>query len=250
MLIGGGLAIILVVAGITWWFSASAPAEVDIATALEDAATPTEGVTATAEATPTDATVPTATSTATPAGQDWTVSTEVVAYDFDAPAGTFAGFRIDEELSSVGATTAVARSPEVSGSLTVRDKVITEADFTADLTALVSDRRQRNGAIQRALNTTTHPDATFTLTKPVELDAVPPVGEAISAQATGDFTVNGVTNSLTIPLQAALVTESQLVVTSSFDVTLADYEITAPSAPAVVSVSNSATVELQLYFVP
>ena len=251
MLIAGGLAVILV-AAVAWWFSGPAPAEVDITDALEGAPTATATASATAGETGTPSTsaaASTAEATDVP-GQAWTVSTDVVEYDFDAPAGTFVGFRIDEELTSVGATTAVARSPEVTGSLVLHDAVISEAEFTADLTALVSDRQRRNGAIQRALATTTYPDATFVLTDPIMLDAVPPIGEPIEAQATGELTVHGVTNDVTIPLQAALVDESQLVVTSSFDVTLADYEVTAPSAPAVVSVSNMATVELQLYFVP
>lgn len=253
LLVAGGLAVLLV-AAVAWWFSGPAPAEVDIADALEGAATATATADATSApgqtATPATSSAPASGDASDAAGQEWTVSTDVVDYDFDAPAGTFVGFRIDEELTSVGATTAVARSPEVSGSLVLHDTVIDEAEFTADLTALDSDRRRRNGAIQRALATTTHPDATFVLTEPVTLDAVPPIGEAIEAQATGDLTVHGVTNEVTIPLQAALVDESQLVVTSSFDVTLADWEVTAPSAPAVVSVSNVATVEVQLYFVP
>ena len=106
--------------------------------------------------------------------------------------GTDAGVPIvgDDIKSQVGATIThrvLAKLFEdrdlVSAAVVDGDGKLDEAEFTADLTALDSDRRQRNGAIQRALATTMHPDAAFVLTEPVTLDAVPPIGEAIEAQA-------------------------------------------------------------------
>lgn len=38
-----------------------------------------------------------------------------------------------------------------------------------------------------------------------------------------------------------------ITVTGAFEVTLAGYGVTAPSAPIVLSVADTATVELQLY---
>lgn len=264
LLVAGSLGVV-VIAALVWWVTRPAPAEVDISAALEAAtASPTgpavtsgsSAATSSTDANPTagpstsaDSTAPTSQGAALEA-QVWTVSTTAVPYDFAGPTGTFVGFRIDEELASVGAATAVARTPEVTGTVTLADTTISQASFSANMIALESDRPRRDGAIQGALHTDVNPMATFELTSPIELDGVPPIGEAISAQATGDLTINGVTQAVTMPLQAALVAQDELVVTSSFDVSLSDHEIEPPSAPAVVSVSGTATVELQLYLVP
>ena len=50
-----------------------------------------------------------------------------------------------------------------------------------------------------------------------------------------------------MPLEATLSQSGVLVVTSSFEVTLSEYDVEAPSAPIVLSVSDVATVEVQLF---
>ena len=275
VLIGIAVVVIAVVAAVAWYLTRPEAATVDIDNALGGASTnpaPTATTEPAASASPTAepaATEDTATDdAATPAGpqsepatdtgsasdgsqaaagETWTVSTDAVPYDFEAAEGTFVGFRIDEELSSVGSTTAVARTPAVNGELTLDDTTLATAMFTADLTELESDRGQRNGAIQRALNTSEEPEATFELTEPVDLGELPPVGEAIEVEAVGDLTVNGTTVSDTFPLQGGRTAEDQLVVTGSFDIALEDVGVEAPSAPIVVSVADTATVEFQLY---
>lgn len=75
---------------------------------------------------------------------------------------------------------------------------------------------------------------------------MPAEGEAIDIDATGALTVNGVTQGVTVPLQAVL-TDGVIVVTGSVDVALADFDVTKPTSPAVVSLADVATIELQLY---
>lgn len=178
------------------------------------------------------------------AGTTWTVDTEAVEYSFDDGAGTFVGFRIDEELSSVGQTEAVGRTPEVEGQLTIDGTTVTAASFTGDARALTTDRSQRDGRTRSALGDGM---LVFELTEPIELDSEPAPGETVSADGTGDLTVNGVTQSYTVPLEASLSESGVLVVTSSFDVTLADHDVEAPQAGPVLSVSDVATVEVQLF---
>ena len=50
----------------------------------------------------------------------WTVDTETGEFDYETATGTFAGFRIQEELASIGSTTAVGRTGDVSGSISSR----------------------------------------------------------------------------------------------------------------------------------
>ncbi len=263
LIVVGVLAVAAVAAAI-WYFTQPEAATVDIGNALAgtsetpDADTTDTPAAATTEPANEPSTAATDDASAAPTtsgsedgaaqGQVWAVSTDVVPYDFEAAEGTFVGFRIDEELSSVGSSTAVARTPAVEGELTLDDTMLTDASFTADLTKMTSDRSQRNGAIQRALDTSSNPEATFELTEPVDIGEIPPVGESVAVDATGDLTVAGTTVSTTIPIEAGLRAEDELVVTGSLeDVALADFGIEAPSAPIVVSVSDAATVEFQLF---
>ena len=176
----------------------------------------------------------------------WTVDTTVGEFSVTDTTGTFVGFRIDEELNDVGATEAIGRTPDVSGSITIDGSALTEATITADLTSVVSDRSQRDDNIQDALDTTTDPDATFVLSETIDLGSEPGVGDEFSVEAVGELTISGVTRPVVVGLEAAW-TGDVVVVTGTVDVSLADYDVEAPSAPMVVSVADTATVELQLY---
>lgn len=225
----------VLVAAVAWYLFRPAPAAVDIAAAVDAVASTDD--TATSEG---------AGGSAQEVDGTWSVDTSIGTFSVTETTGTFVGFRIDEELASIGATEAIGRTPSVTGSLTLDGTTLTEAAFTADLTAMVSDETMREDDIQDALGTSANPTATFLLSEPIELNAVPVEGEPIEVEATGALTVNGVTREVTVPLQAAL-TDGVLVVAGSVDVALADFDVTKPTSPAVVSLADVATIELQLY---
>jgi len=56
-----------------------------------------------------------------------------------------------------------------------------------------------------------------------------------------------VTTPVTIPLDAQVVGEN-IVVVGSLDVVFADYGVSVPSAPVVVSAEDEGVIELQLFF--
>jgi polyisoprenoid-binding protein YceI len=246
------LAAVAVAALAVWYLNREAPAAVDTQAAI-DAANVEDADDEAARSDPqpdADADSP-ATSGDDELPAAWQVVTDAVAYDLAAGTGTFIGFRIAEELTTVGDTEAVGRTPEVEGTVTLDGTTLVAATVTGDLTALTTDIRQRDRATQRALNTGTHPTTTFTLTEPVELGTVPVVGEPITVEANGELTLNGVTQPVTATLDAVLLDGvAGLLVTGSFPLTLADHDLVAPSAPVVVSVADTATVELQLYLDP
>ncbi len=187
----------------------------------------------------------------TPLPKEWGIDLAVVPYDFAAGTGTFLGFRIDEELTTVGATTAVGRTPAVEGGLTLDGTTLTAATATGDLTALTTDIPQRDSRAQRAMDTETFPTATFALTEPIELGTEPVPGETIAVEAAGELTLSGDTRPVTAAIEAVLLDGAdQLLVTGTFEVLLADFGIDAPSAPIVVSVADTATIEFQLYLTP
>jgi polyisoprenoid-binding protein YceI len=172
------------------------------------------------------------------------------SFDYDAGdfSGSWVGYRVQEELAGVGGTTAVGRTPEVTGSLTIEGTTITEADFEADLTSLQSDESMRDGQLRRqGIQTDQFPTATFVLTQPIELGALPAPGEDIELVAVGDLTLHGVTKGVSIPLHAALH-DGVIAAAGSFTFTWDDFDMERPTAQRVLSLADDVTMETQLFF--
>jgi polyisoprenoid-binding protein YceI len=179
-------------------------------------------------------------------GLDGTWNVDPSIGSFSDFSGSFVGYRVEEELANVGAATAVGRTPDVTGSLTFAGSTVTAADFTADLSTLQSDRAQRDGQLHRqALETDTYPTATFKLTQPIDLGSVPAAGQLVTATATGDLTIHGVTKSVQIALEARLMGDV-VTVAGSTEIAFADYRISRPRSFMVLSIADRGTMEFQL----
>lgn len=223
--VGAGAALLI------WFFAGDAPAEVDLAETASEVADDTEN------------------------GSDqpieiegtWTIDNTVGTFTVEEETtATFAGFRVEEELTSIGSNTAVGRTPGVSGTIAIENGTLTSAIITADLTGIVSDESRRDGAIQRSLGTASNPEATFELIEPIELGAEANGGDSVEVTASGELTINGVTNPVDITLEAQLI-DSMILVTGTTDISFADYDVMAPTAPVVLSVDDHGTVEVQLW---
>jgi polyisoprenoid-binding protein YceI len=177
----------------------------------------------------------------------WTVDTSVgSSADW---SDSFVGYRVQEQLAGIGANTAVGRTPQVSGTLTIDGTTVTAARINADLTALRSDDQRRDGQLRRqALQTAQFPTAEFTLSEPIDLRGVPRDGQRLDVTAKGQLTLHGVTKDVSVSLTAWLA-GSRIVVQGSLPITFADYGIEKPSSFAVLSVADQGTMELQLFFV-
>jgi polyisoprenoid-binding protein YceI len=174
----------------------------------------------------------------------WAVDPSVGSFtDFSS---SFVGYRVRETLANIGATEAVGRTPEVTGSLVVEGTTISAADFTADLTTLESDDDRRDGQLrQQALETGQFPEATFVLTQPIELGEAPTVGATLEVTAVGDLTLHGVTNSVEIPLEGK-VSGHVVTIVGSLPIAFADYGMDSPRSMIVLSVEDHGVMELQL----
>ena len=176
-------------------------------------------------------------------------------WNVDAPIGSFAdstdsfvGYRVQEQLASIGANTAVGRTPGVTGTLTIAGSKLTAVAITADLTALQSDDSHRDGQLVRGgIETGTFPTATFALSSPIDLGATPTDGNEIDASATGQLTLHGVTKTVQVALKARL-SGSVIEVVGSLPIVFSDYQIQKPSSFSVLSIADSGTMELQLFF--
>jgi polyisoprenoid-binding protein YceI len=201
-----------------------------------------------ASAAPTAAPSAVASSGGTATGIDGTWNVNTTLGSFSDFTGSFVGYRVKEQMASIGANTAVGRTPEVSGAFTIQGATVTAGEFTADLTGLQSDDDRRDGQLSRqGIQTSRFPAATFKLTAPIDLGTLPADGVAIQTTATGDFTLHGVTKSVQIPLEAKRSADT-IVITGSLTVVWTDYNIDKPNSFAVLSIEDQGIMELQLLF--
>lgn len=222
-----------------------APEEVSLESAVESA----QSETTTTLADPADAATET-TQAAAASGDisgEWVVDTSIGEFSFEDATASFVGFRIQEELASIGATEAVGRTPTIDGRLVIGGTTVTEATITADMTDIVTNNSRRDNRVQEALSTNEFPTATFTLTEPFDVDLELTDGDQFAVTAVGDLTIAGVTNSVEFPLEAQVVGDI-VVVVGSLDIDFADWNVQVPSAPAVVSAENHGPIEMQLFF--
>lgn len=180
----------------------------------------------------------------------WEVDTESGEFSFDDSAtGSYVGFRIQEELSGIGSTTAVGRTPGVSGQLVIEGTTLTQATFEAALASITTNDRRRDSRVQSALDTGQFPVATFELSAPLELGAADATsGEELLLAAAGNLTVHGVTKAVEIPIEAQLLADGSIVVIGSLRVVFADFDVEVPSSPIVVSAEDNGILEVQLFF--
>ncbi len=267
-----GLGVVgLVVIGVVLWavFRSDAPAAVDLGAATaelaEDGTTEADGAEdgdGTAADTAADTTIEDSADAADSEGEadsadeadgavsdvsgTWTIDTSIGEFSFENSTGTYVGFRVGEELTTVGVTEAVGRTPNVSGTVTIDGQTVTATEIEADMAAITTDISQRDGAARRALDTSNFPTATFVLTEPIDLGADPASGDPVSATAIGDLTIRDVTNTVEVAIDAQLVGDT-IALVGTTDVVFADYGVNAPSAPVVVSLDDFGVIEFQLF---
>jgi polyisoprenoid-binding protein YceI len=176
----------------------------------------------------------------------WNVDRSIGSFsDF---SGSFVGYRVQEELAGIGAQTAVGRTPDVSGSMTVAGTAVTDATIQADLTTLQSDDRNRDGQLRRqGIQTGQFPTATFTISEPIELGSVPADGQEIELTAKGQLTLHGQTKDVEVPMKARLDGDV-IVVSGSIPIVFADYGIQKPESFKVLSVEDNGVMEFQVFF--
>jgi polyisoprenoid-binding protein YceI len=206
--------------------------EGDLAAAVAgaDTTTPDSATAATATADTSDATTPTvvsetATTLAPDAGVDgtWTVTDES---EF--------GYRVEEVLFGVNAT-AAGRGNGITGSMTIAGTTVTEASFTVDVGSITSDEGRRDNQFRgRIMSVDQFPEATFTLTAPIDFGTVPEPAEQLTATATGDLTLRGVTRPVTFDVTAESGAD-RIGVLGTIPVQFADYDIPNPSTGGITT---------------
>ena len=197
---------------------------------------------------PTFSSVAAGATAATGAGTDDASATATGAIDGPWNVGTdsYVQYRVQEKLNGQD-NEATGRTTAVTGQLTVAGTTVDSASFSVDMTKVTSDEQQRDGQFRgRIMNTSTFPTATFSLTSPVALTAIPENLTEITVSATGKLTLHGTTQTVTFDLQARR-NGSQLEAKGTIPITFSDYGINNPSGgPA--RVGNAGDLEFLLIF--
>ena len=156
------------------------------------------------------------------------------------------GYRVDEVLFGQE-TTAVGRTSKVTGSLTISGARVTATAFTVDMASVESDKERRDAQYRgRIMDVATYPTSTFVLTSPVELGGVPADGVTVTATATGDLTLRGVTRRVTFEVKARR-TGARVEASGSIHLVFDDWAIPSPSfGPA--KVEDQGELEFLLVF--
>lgn len=172
-----------------------------------------------------------------PVSGTWVVST-----------GSIAGYRVHEELFGQSHT-AVGRTSQVSGGMVVSGTNVTAADFTVHMASVKSDQGSRDVQFRGfIMDTGDHPDGTFRLTSPIQLDGIPALGRQVSVQAVGDLTLRGVRRSVTFTLAAERLSRDAIDVNAEIPIRFSLWKIPNPSF-AVAQLGSTGTVEVLLHMV-
>jgi len=230
--------VVIVAAGGAFWYlflRDDAPEKVSLAGALSSLSP---------AAAPAGATAIPTTAPAQPAATDglngdWQV---------DSSVDSFVGYRVKEELATVGFATAVGRTKDVTGAFVVDRNIVQSGSIEAKLSTLKSDQDFRDNALRtQSIETNKFPTATFTLTEAVTLPESLAAGQSLTTTLVGDLTLHGVTKAVEIPVETT-ITGEHLVVVGSIDILFSEYNIAKPNAQRVLSVEDHGVMELQLFF--
>ena len=148
-------------------------------------------------------------------------------------ADSVVGYRVKEILFGQD-TEGVGRTSDVTGSLVIANNEVTSAEFSVDMTSLISDSSRRDRQVNnRILDTATYPTATFALNDPIVLTPEALAGSDLTVNTTGTLTLRGVTKDIPVTLVARLV-DNVIEVNGTIEIVFAEWQIPDPSVTAIV----------------
>jgi polyisoprenoid-binding protein YceI len=169
-----------------------------------------------------------------------------VAGTWHVGTGSQSGYRVSEVLLGQN-TTAVGRTSDISGSITISGTTVTSGSFTVAMATVKSDQSQRNAQFNsaRIMDTAIYPTATLVLTKPIPLGSALAIGAVHRYPASGRLTMHGVTRSVSFTVEANR-TGAGVDVLADIPITFSDWHIANPSIGGFVTTADTGTLETLL----
>lgn len=149
----------------------------------------------------------------------------------------------------------VEGNTDVSGTVEISGSEVTDATFTADMTTLEFtdappgfDVANRARAMEgTGLETSQFPEATFVLSEPIALPDDVTGGEPVTASATGDLTLHGVTQPVTFDVDILATGDTVQITPSDFvPIVLADYEMEVDAPGFVASIDDEGSFDFDI----
>jgi polyisoprenoid-binding protein YceI len=159
-------------------------------------------------------------------------------------AGSFVGYRVNEEYLGVGVRTAVGRTGAVTGTVTVDGRRVGAADLRADMTKVRSDQSRRDDALRfRGIETDRDPTARFTLTRPFALSTA-------LRRTNGTLLLHGRSAPIVVRVRGQRLAGGRLELVGSAPIRFADFGIEPPSVAGIVSVRDHGVLEFRPVLAP
>lgn len=161
-------------------------------------------------------------------------------------SGSYAGYRVNEVLRGVEATV-VGRTEKVTGELTVDDTTVSAGNISIDMASVTTNISSRDNYFRdNTMHTSEFPNATFELTKPIQIPTPLAPGYKETFEVAGELTIHGVTREVTAQLETGF-DGTHVQVAGSIPVTFSDYGVTAPDL-GFVTVERNGFIELLIKF--
>jgi len=161
-------------------------------------------------------------------------------------SGSLAGYRVQEVLLGQSAT-AVGRTSEIWGSLTIAGSRVMKGTFTVNMASVVSDQSQRNAHFDGPImDVSQYPTATLTLSSPIDLGAIPADGVQEHYAATGTLDMHGMTKTVSFSVSAERLS-SAIDVLADITIPFSAWDIPNPSIGGFVTTANNGTLEVLLH---
>jgi polyisoprenoid-binding protein YceI len=169
-----------------------------------------------------------------------------LAGTWNVGAGSVAGYRVQEVLIGQNST-AVGRTEELWGSVSLASKSVTKASFTVNMASVESDQSERNAQFDgRIMDVSDYPTAKFVLTEPISLASGLVTGGSKQYTATGTLTMHGVTKSVTFPVSVEVTSGTAVYVLADVPIVFANWDISNPSIGGFVTTQSTGTLEVLL----
>lgn len=160
--------------------------------------------------------------------------------------GTQVGYRVDEVLFGQN-NAAVGRTSKVTGTFTIQGTTVSAAGFSADMASVTSDQERRDRQFRgRIMAVNQFPKATFELSEPVRIAAIPADGVEGSATVKGKLTLRGTTKEVTVNIKGRR-NGTKISVNGSIPIVFAEWNIPNPSFGPITTEHNG-VLEFLLVF--
>jgi polyisoprenoid-binding protein YceI len=161
-----------------------------------------------------------------------------------------ANYRVREQLASLTLPNdAVGVTNTVSGTITIQPDgaiVASESQIVVDVSNLTSDNSRRDNYVRRnTLQTDQYPQVTFAPKEVTGLPSPLPESGEIAFQLSGDLTIRDVTRPVIWEITGQ-IQDGQITARATTTFTFAEFNITQPRVPVVLSVEDNITLEADL----